>query len=153
MKQGFVFWSNLELILKQIAYPLKRPCLILLRHHQNHHTFTFSPFLMMTIKWFLFRHHQDMHDSHFPLCQVNSFWHHQNQHDLHSPPFFMMTTIIQGLIFLTSSKFSWFTFSPFLMMTTTCRLGATTTKNIYLYIVLLPLGFGMFAYMRQLKIS
>jgi len=40
-----------------------------------------------------------------------------------------------------------------LMMTTTCRLGATTTKNIHLYIVLLPFCFAMITYMRQLNIS
>ena len=65
----------------------------------------------------------------------------------------MMTLIIQGLIFLTSSKSSWFTFSHFLMMTTTFRLGATTTKKIHLYTILLPLCFAMIAYMRQLEIS
>ena len=55
-------WINLE----ANAYPLKRPCLILLWHHQNScmHTFTFSPFLTMTIKWFLFNIIKTMHDPH-----------------------------------------------------------------------------------------
>ena len=66
---------------------------------------------------------------------VISSRHHQSLHDLHSLPF-------SSKFFLTSSKSSWFTFSPFLMMTTTCRLGATTKqnkKNIYLHIIYSPL--------------
>ena len=86
---------------------LKRPCLILLWHHQNHHTFTFSPFLMMTIKWFLFWHDQDMHDSHSPPLSSKFFLTSSKPTWFTFSPFLMMTTIIQGLIFLTSSKSSW----------------------------------------------
>jgi len=39
------------------------------------------------------------------------------------------------------------------MMTTTCRLGATTKKKYLFAYSLLSLGFAMIAYMRQLKIS
>ena len=134
LKQDFVLLKQSCINLEAVLILLKQPCLILLWHHQNH------------------------------VC-IHS----------HSSPFWWWQS---SDFFSTSSKDTWFTFSPFLMMTLIiklilfyiiktcmihilplvddddhCRLRATTTKNIYLYIVLLPLGFGMFAYMRQLKIS
>jgi len=103
-------WINLE----ANVYPLKQPCLILLWHHQNHHTFTFSPFLIMTIKWFLFNIIKTMHDP-------------------HSSPFLWWRSL-SSKFSLTSSKPAWFTFSPFFMMTITYRLGATITTKKYSFV-------------------
>jgi len=78
----FLTWIKLE---KCLSLASSKSCI---------HTFTFSPFLMMTIKWFLFYIIKTMHDQHSPLfwwwhslSQAWSFWHHQNLHDLHSHPF------------------------------------------------------------------
>ena len=60
--------------------------------------------------------------------QVISFRHHQNIHYSHSPLFWWWHSL-SSKFFFTSSKPAWFTFSPFFMITTTCRLGATTTKK------------------------
>ena len=135
-------WScllNLELILKQcltFECLLKQPCInsTLASSKPCIHTFTFSPFLMMTIliKWILFGIIKNCKIHILPLFyddnhyQVNSFRHHQNL------------------------KPAWFIFSLFLMMTTICRLGV---KRISIWVILLPLYFAMISYMKQLKIS
>jgi len=72
-------------------------------------------------------------DNHY---QVNSFQHHQNLHDSYSPIFWWWQSLLSEF-FSASSKPAWFTFSPFLMMTTICRLRAT--KKISICIVYSPL--------------
>jgi len=73
----FLTWIKLE---KRLSLTSSKSCI---------HTFTFYPFLMMTIKWFLFDIIKTMHDPHSPpfwwwcsLSKAWSFWHHQNLHDL-----------------------------------------------------------------------
>ena len=135
-------WSNLVLVLKQCLIfecLLKQPCISLeamlnlwmfveatlfdstLASSKSYiHTFTFSPFFMRTIviKWILFCIMKTCMIHILPLFgddnhyQVNSFRHHQNLEP------------------------AWFIFSPFLMMTTICRLGV---KRISIWFVYSPL--------------
>ena len=72
----------------------------------------------------------------FKLHKFSVCWRKdRNLHDSHSPPFLWWQSL-SSEFFSTSSKPTCFTFSPFLMMATICRLGV---KKISICIVYSPL--------------